>query len=444
MISSPNFSYSTKHLLDKDKIVVGVFGLGYVGLPLSLTFCRAGFHVVGFDIDLEKTQKLNAGESYIQHIGSEGVARAVEDGLFRATTSFPELSTCDALIVCVPTPLTASRNPDLSFIEDTTRAIEPYLRKGQLFCLESTTYPGTTEEVVRPILESGGLKAGKDFHLAYSPEREDPGNKDFSTGTIPKLVGGYTPECTRIATDLYGAVLTEVVPVQSCAVAEATKLLENIYRSVNIALVNELKILLTRMNIDVWDVIDAAKTKPFGFSAFYPGPGLGGHCIPIDPFYLSWRARQFGLNTRFIELAGEVNTAMPDYVIGRVAEALNEASKPIRGSQIFVLGLSYKKDIDDLRESPSITLIELLLARGADVCYNDPFFPNIPPMREHQLDIRSKPLNSKTLESVDLVLIATDHSQYDYAEIGRHASIIVDTRNAMAAHKPCPATIWKA
>ena len=444
MPNTTNPSHS-KHLPDKDEIVVGIFGLGYVGLPLSLTFCGAGLHVVGFDIDLEKIQKLNAGESYIQHIGSEGITRAVEKGLFRATTDFSELSTCDALIVCVPTPLTTSRDPDLSFIENTTRAIAPYLRKGQLFCLESTTYPGTTEEVIRPILEAGGLKAGKDFYLAYSPEREDPGNKDFSTDTIPKLVGGYTPKCTSIATDLYGSVLTEVISVRSCAVAEAAKLLENIYRSVNIALVNELKILLTRMDIDVWDVINAAKTKPFGFSAFYPGPGLGGHCIPIDPFYLSWRARQFGLNTRFIELAGEINTVMPEYVIGRVAEALNEASKPIRGSQIFVLGLSYKKDIDDLRESPSITLIELLLARGANVCYNDPFFPDIPPMREHDLsNIQSQPICPETLQSADLVLIATDHSHYDYVQIGTHARIIVDTRNAMATQRQCEATIWKA
>lgn len=441
------YSYNASHSdrqPDKEKTVVGIFGLGYVGLPLSLTFCQAGFHVVGFDIDLGKTQKLNAGQSYIQHIGSEGISKAVEQGFFRATTDFSELSCCDTLIVCVPTPLTNSREPDLSFVENTARAIAPHLRAGQLFCLESTTYPGTTEEVILPILEAGGLKAGKDFHLAYSPEREDPGNKNFTTGTIPKLVGGYTPECTRIATDLYKAVLAEVVPVQSCAIAEAAKLLENIYRSVNIALVNELKILLTRMDIDVWDVINAAKTKPFGFAAFYPGPGLGGHCIPIDPFYLSWRARQFGLSTRFIELAGEINTAMPEYVIGRVAEALNEIGKSIRGSQIFVLGLSYKSDVDDLRESPSIRIIEQLQSRGANVSYNDPFFPNIPPMREHALDLQNQQLNPETLGAADLVLIATNHSQYDYAAIGTHARIIVDTRNAMANHQQCNAIIWKA
>ena len=426
------------------RTVVGIFGLGYVGLPLSLTFCRAGFQVVGFDIDSEKIAALNAGLSYIQHIGSEGISESVSKGLLRATTDFSELSSCNALIVCVPTPLTASRDPDLSFVKNTTRAIAPHLRKGQLFCLESTTFPGTTEEVIRPILEAGGLKAGKDFYLAYSPEREDPGNKDFSTSTIPKLVGGYTLECTRIATDLYSAALSEVVAVQSCAIAEASKLLENIYRSVNIALVNELKVLLTRMNIDVWQVIDAAKTKPFGFAAFYPGPGLGGHCIPIDPFYLSWRARQFGLSTRFIELAGEINTAMPEYVIGRVAEALNEVGKPIKGSNVFVLGLSYKRDIDDLRESPSIVLIELLQKRGACVYYNDPFFSTIPTMRGHNLDVQSQPLNSKTLKTADVVLIATDHSQYDYDQIGKHARIIVDTRNAMATHQDCAASIWKA
>jgi UDP-N-acetyl-D-glucosamine dehydrogenase len=340
--------------------------------------------------------------------------------------------------------LTASRDPDLSFIESTARTIARHLSNGQLFCLESTTYPGTTQEVIRPILEESGLKAGKDFYLAYSPEREDPGNKDFPTDTIPKIVGGYTEKCTSIAAALYGAAIAEVVPVQSCAVAEAAKLLENIYRSINIALVNELKVLLTRMNIDVWDVINAAKTKPFGFAAFYPGPGLGGHCIPIDPFYLSWRARQFGLNTRFIELAGEINTAMPEYVIGRIAEALNEVCKPIRGSRVFVLGLSYKKDMDDLRESPSIKLIELLQARGADVSYNDPFFQKIPPMRDHHLEIESQSLNKDTLHAADVVVIATDHSQYDYTEIGIHARIVVDTRNAMAAQRQCKATIWKA
>ena len=431
--------------ISTQKSVVGIFGLGYVGLPLSLTFCHAGFRVVGFDVDQEKVTKLNAGRSYIRHMGSEGINQNVNKGLFRATTDFSELTDCNALIVCVPTPLTASRDPDLSFVERTTRAIVPHLHKGQLFCLESTTYPGTTEEVIRPILEESGLQAGKDFNLAYSPEREDPGNQIFSTGTIPKLVGGYTEECTRVATALYGAALAEVVPVQSCAVAEAAKLLENIYRSVNIALVNELKILLTRMDIDIWDVINAAKTKPFGFAAFYPGPGLGGHCIPIDPFYLSWRARQFGLSTRFIELAGEINTAMPEYVISRVAQALNEASKPIKGSKIFVLGLSYKKDVDDLRESPSIAIIELLRSSGADISYNDPFFATIPPMREHQLEnIQSQPLNPTTLKAADLVLIATDHSQYDYNEIGKHAQLIVDTRNAMNESGGHDAKIWKS
>ena len=429
---------------NKVKGVVGIFGLGYVGLPLSLTFCDAGFRVIGFDIDPEKVAILNTGRSYIQHIGSEKVLQAVKSGFFCSTTRYSELENCDALIVCVPTPLTSSRDPDLSFVEDTTRSISRFLRKGQLFCLESTTYPGTTQDIVRPILEDNGLIAGKDFHLAYSPEREDPGNQNFSTQSIPKLVGGYTPECTRVATDLYSAALSEVVPVRSCAIAEAAKLLENIYRSVNIALVNELKVLLTKMDIDVWEVIDAAKTKPFGFTAFYPGPGLGGHCIPIDPFYLSWRVREFGLSTRFIELAGEINTAMPQYVVNRVAEALNEVGKAVRGSQILLLGLSYKRDVDDLRESPSIILIEMLQNYGADVYYNDPFFPEIPPIREHQLNIGALPVNPETLQAADLVLISTDHSQYDYEQIGNNASIVVDTRNAMANVRECKATIWKA
>jgi len=430
--------------IQSNKAVIGVFGLGYVGLPLSLTFCNARQNVIGFDVDQDKVDQLNSGDSYIKHIGSAAIAEAVSSNLFRATTNFSEVSKCDALIVCVPTPLTPNREPDLSFVENTTRAISPYLRAGQLFCLESTTYPGTTNDVIRPILEESNLTAGKDFFLAYSPEREDPGNKNFSTDNIPKLVGGFSSDCTEIAVAFYNLALSQIVPVRSCAVAEAAKLLENIYRSVNIALVNELKVLLTRMDIDIWEVIDAAKTKPFGFSAFYPGPGLGGHCIPIDPFYLSWRARQFDLSTRFIELAGEVNTSMPEYVISRVAEALNEIERPIRKSNILVLGLSYKKDVDDLRESPSIRLIEQLIVRGAAVSFNDPFFPQIPPMRNHHVDIKSEPLTKEVLNKMDLVLIATDHSQYDYEFIGKHAQIIVDTRNCMAKEKPCSASIWKA
>ena len=433
----------TKKTKEKS-LILGVFGLGYVGLPLSLTFCRAGFRVIGFDIDSKKIDKLNSGESYIKHIDETGISQYVKNGLFRASCDFSELSQCDVLIVCVPTPLTPSREPDLSFVQNTTQSIAPYLRKGQLFCLESTTYPGTTEEVVRPLLEAKGLCAGKDFYLAYSPEREDPGNEDFSTNKIPKLVGGYTSECAKAAKTIYGAAFMQVVTVSSCAVAEAAKLLENIYRSVNIALVNELKVLLTRMKIDIWEVVNAAKTKPFGFAAFYPGPGLGGHCIPIDPFYLSWRARQFGLSTRFIELAGEVNTSMPQYVVERIGEALNEVSKPIRGSKIFVLGLAYKKDVDDLRESPSITLIEMLQARGASVYYNDPFFPTIPPMRDHKLSTKSRPVAQATLADADLVLISTDHSCYNYALIGKYARIIVDTRNAMSDEGECNAVIWKA
>ncbi len=430
--------------IQSNKAVIGVFGLGYVGLPLSLTFCNARQNVIGFDVDQDKVNQLNSGDSYIKHIGSAAVTKAISANLFRATTNFSDVSKCDALIVCVPTPLTPNREPDLSFVENTTRAISPYLRAGQLFCLESTTYPGTTSDVIRPILEESNLTAGKEFFLAYSPEREDPGNKNFSTDSIPKLVGGYSSDCTEIAVAFYNLALSHIVPVRSCAVAEAAKLLENIYRSVNIALVNELKVLLTRMDIDIWEVIDAAKTKPFGFSAFYPGPGLGGHCIPIDPFYLSWRARQFDLSTKFIELAGEVNTSMPEYVISRVAEALNEVERPIRKSKILVLGLSYKKDVDDLRESPSIKLIEELIVRGAVVSFNDPFFPQIPPMRNHQVDIKSEPLTKEVLKKMDLVLIATDHSQYDYEFIGKHAQIIVDTRNCMAKEKSCSANVWKA
>lgn len=430
--------------IDKKKAKIGIFGLGYVGLPLSLTFCGKGFSIIGFDIDPEKVDKLNRGESYIQHIGPERVAEAVQAGRFEASTEFARTTECDALIVCVPTPLTRNREPDLSFVVDTTQQIAPYLRKGQLFCLESTTYPGTTEEVLIPILEEGGLKAGEDFWVAYSPEREDPGNKEFGTQTIPKLVGGYSEGCQRVATALYGAALEAVVPVRSCAVAEAAKLLENIYRAVNIALVNELKVLLTRMGIDVWEVIEAAKSKPFGFSAFYPGPGLGGHCIPIDPFYLSWRARQFGLDTRFIELAGQINTGMPEYVVGRVGEALNEQGKPIKGSKILVLGITYKKDVDDTRESPSIELIELLRARGAEICYNDPLIERMPPMRAHHLDMESRELTAQLLADADCVLVATDHSQYDYGFIGEHARLIVDTRNAMARFPQWAGKVWKA
>ena len=430
--------------IEKRDFKVGIYGLGYVGLPLSLVYAAKGFKVLGFDIDASKAEQINAGRSYFHHIASERVAEAVDGGFLEATDDFARTGECDALIVCVPTPLTENREPDLSYVVNTVESIAPHLRRGQLFSLESTTYPGTCEDVIIPILERGGLKAGEDFYVAYSPEREDPGNKDFATQAIPKLVGGHTPDGLEVALALYGSAVEEVVPVSSCTVAETAKLLENIYRAVNIALVNELKVLLVRMGIDVWEVIEAAKTKPFGFTAFYPGPGLGGHCIPIDPFYLTWRARQFGLNTRFIELAGEVNTAMPDYVISRVAEALNERGKPIKGSKVLVLGVSYKKDVDDMRESPSIVLMELLMQRGADVSYNDPYVPSLPPMRQHDLALDSRELTAAAVGEADCVLIATDHSDYDYAWVGEHADLVVDTRNAMVGVTEHAGKVWKA
>jgi len=430
--------------IESKEVLIGIYGLGYVGLPLSLTFAGKGLKVLGFDIDPKKVEKIKRGESYFHHIGSEGIKTAVDSGLFSATNDFSRTKACDALIVCVPTPLTTNREPDLSYVISTTEAIAPHLQVGQLYCLESTTYPGTSNEVIVPILEAGGMKAGKDFFVAYSPEREDPGNKNFSTHSIPKLVGGYSPGCMKVATALYGAALDEVVPVSSCTVAEAAKLLENIYRAVNIAMVNELKTLFIRMGIDVWEVIEAAKTKPFGFTAFYPGPGLGGHCIPIDPFYLTWKARQYELNTRFIELAGEINTAMPEYVVARVGEALNEAAKPIKGSDILVLGIAYKKDVDDMRESPSIVLIELLQKKGAMVSYNDPLVLQIPPMRDHDLQMASREVTQEALEAADCVLVATDHSAYDYKFIGCHAQLIVDTRNTLAAYPQFKDKVWKA
>lgn len=429
----------------KDKTaVVGIIGLGYVGLPLVREFCRVGFNTVGFDIDSEKVKKLNAGKSYIKHIPSELIKELVSQKLFRATDNMKELKNVDAIIICVPTPLTKTKDPDMRFVIGTAQTISENLRPNQLVVLESTTYPGTTEELVKPILEKSGLKAGKDFFLAFSPEREDPGRKDYTTATIPKVVGADDPTSKRLAVSLYSQAIKTIVPVSSTKVAEAAKLLENIYRSVNIAMVNELKVLFDRMGIDIWEVIEAAKTKPFGFQAFYPGPGLGGHCIPIDPFYLSWKARQYDLTTRFIELAGEINTSMPRYVISKVAEALNRHKKPIKGSRILVLGLAYKKDVDDVRESPSITLIELLKEAGAIVDYNDPYIPRTHKQREHDLKMRSKPLSEKMLRSYDCVIIATDHSCYDYDWIVQNANLIVDTRNATAGVKKGRQKIVKA
>jgi UDP-N-acetyl-D-glucosamine dehydrogenase len=410
---------------------VAVVGLGYVGLPLALAFCRrSGLSAVGIDIDPAKASAISEGRSYIRHVDARALADAVREGRLEASTDFARVRDCDAIIICVPTPLTPQREPDLSFVERTAAAIAPQLRPGQLVVLESTTYPGTTEEVVKPILESGsGLVAGRDFYLAFSPEREDPGSS-VPIHTIPKVVGGYTSRCLEAARSLYGRAFDQVVPVSSTRVAELSKLLENIYRSVNIALVNELKMLCDRMGVDVWEVIDAASTKPFGFTSFQPGPGLGGHCIPIDPFYLTWKARQYEFQTRFIELAGEINTAMPQYVVQRTMDALNERGLALKGSHILVLGIAYKKDIDDLRESPAVRIIELLQEKGALVVYHDPYVPRVPRMRQHRLDMVSVPLADDALRDCDAVVIATDHSSVDYARVVASAPLVIDTRNA--------------
>ena len=412
---------------------LGVIGLGYVGLPLLDAFTHAGFSCMGFDVDPAKVDSLNAGKSYIKHVPSSMVSWWLQEKRFEATADMGRLGEPDVLVICVPTPLNDARDPDLAYVEGTARAIAAALRPGQLIVLESTTYPTTTRDVVVPILEASGLKAGEEFFVAYSPEREDPGNPSFSAAGIPKVVGGLDLTSRELAAAMYRQAVAGVVPVSSCEVAEASKVLENIYRAVNIALVNELKVLFDSMGIDVWEVINAAKTKPFGFQAFYPGPGLGGHCIPIDPFYLSWLARKQGLNAKFIELAGEVNRAMPDYVITRLGEALNEQGKPIRGSKICLLGVAYKKDVDDPRESPSFVLLEKLLHRGADLTYNDPHVPRLPEMRHHDLPaMDSQELTPEFLASQDCVLIATDHSAYDYELIVKHAKLVVDTRNATA------------
>lgn len=416
--------------LDQQKTLVGIIGLGYVGLPLAQAFTNGGYSVLGFDIDPVKVEKLSKGESYIGHIDAATISTMKSKG-FSATTDFGRLKEADAILICVPTPLTAAREPDLTYVEKSAEAIAKTLRAGQLVVLESTTYPGTTRRIVQPILEMNGLKVGKDFFLAFSPEREDPGNKNFSAPTIPKVVGGIDPISGELANNLYARVVKKTVPVGSAEVAEASKILENTYRAVNIALVNELKMLYDKMGIDVWEVIEAAKTKPFGYQAFYPGPGLGGHCIPIDPFYLTWIAREYGQSTRFIELAGEINTSMPHYVITRLGEALNDRTKPIRGSNILMLGMAYKKDVDDPRESPGFELMELLLQKGAKVKYNDPHIPTLPPMRHYPgLQMTSSDLSAELLKAQDAVLIVTDHTAYDWSNIVQHAQLVVDTRNA--------------
>ena len=424
------------------QLKVAIIGCGYVGLPLALRFAEAGHKVTGFDTDPKKVQMLNAGKSYIEHIQQNKIQQYVNSKHFGATSDFSRLSEADAIIICVPTPLNEYREPDLSYVENTAKSIQPNLQKGQLVVLESTTYPGTTEELVLPILEKSGLHcpiaAGPehenmavDFFLAFSPEREDPGNKQYGLAHIPKVVGGVNPPSGRAAQALYGQVVARVVPVSSTRAAEMAKLLENIFRCVNIALVNELKLLCQRMGMDVWEVIDAAATKPFGFMPFYPGPGLGGHCIPVDPFYLSWKAREYDFATRFIELAGEVNTAMPYHVVDSIAEALNQHKKSLKGAKLLVLGVAYKKDVDDLRESPTLKIMEILQKRSAEFDYNDPYFPHLHKMRHYDYShMKSVPLNGEMLGKYDAVIIATDHSSYDYAAIVDASKLVVDTRNA--------------
>jgi len=424
-----------------------VVGLGYVGLPLAIQFAQSNITVVGLDTDAKKVELIRKGQTYIKHIPSETIAKMIESKRLSASCDFENVKEADAVIVCVPTPLTKNREPDISYVIETGRSIAPHLSKGTVVVLESTTYPGTTDEDLREVLETGsGMIAGRDFHLAFSPEREDPGNPGSSFELVPKVVGGYTPACLEKAIAIYSRAVTKLVPVSSCRVAEATKLLENIFRSVNIAMVNELKIVYAAMGIDVWEVINAAKTKPFGFMPFYPGPGLGGHCIPIDPFYLTWKAREFEKHTRFIELAGEINTAMPDYVINRVGEALNARRKPLMGSKILILGLAYKPNVDDDRESPSYRLLDKLREQGANVAYHDPYVPVIRPTREHAhwAGTKSVRWDPDTIASFDAVVIATAHAAVNYNELATWAECIVDTRNAMADLNVPNGKVWKA
>ena len=422
---------------------VGIIGLGYVGLPLGLEFALKGFNVIGFDVDERKIPLLKQGKSYIKHISEKKIKQAVDSGKFEAVSDFSRLPEVDAIIICVPTPLNEHREPDMSYVVNTAETIAKYIREGQLVTLESTTYPGTTEEILQPLFENAPITqnkgknkfvVGKDFYLAFSPEREDPNNPDFNTSTIPKVIGGVTKNCIKIAVELYNNVIVKTVPVSSPKVAEATKLVENIYRSVNIALVNELKMVFDRMDIDVWEVIAAASTKPFGFNAFYPGPGLGGHCIPIDPFYLTWKAREFEVNTRFIELAGEINTYMPYYVVENAGKLLNKNKKALNGSKVLILGAAYKKDIDDMRESPSLRLIELFERTGAKVDFNDPYVPKLFKMRKYDYTMKSVPVTANNLKKYDLVVLSTDHTDYDYQFIADNSQLILDTRNAFERH----------
>jgi len=460
---------------------VGIIGMGYVGLPLALEFAKKGIKTLGFDIDESKIPMLNEGRTYIKHILGDRIQEAVDSKQFSATSDFSRLTFCSAVLICVPTPLDDHNNPDLSYVENSTRMVKKYLQPGQLVVLESTTWPGTTEEVLKPILEGNKvnsqssivnretnenqltidnspltihdspltihdslLTCGVDFYLAFSPEREDPNNPDFTTATIPKVLGGVTEKCTELTKILYDHIIVQTVPVSSTRVAEASKLLENIYRSVNIALVNELKMIFDKMDIDIWEVIEAAKTKPFGFTPFYPGPGLGGHCIPIDPFYLSWKAKEFDIHTKFIELAGEINTNQPYYVVQKTMEALNEHGKALKGSKVLILGASYKKNIDDMRESPTLKLIEIFREKGATVEYNDPYVPKLPPTRKYKFDLTSVELNEQNLTSFDIVVISTAHDTYDYAMIFKNAALIVDARNALESKGIKNGKIFKA
>lgn len=417
--------------LNDKSATIGIIGMGYVGLPLMIRYAAIGFKVLGVDVDADKVDKLNSGESYIEHIPAQQIQASLNNG-FEATNNFSRTAEADALILCVPTPLNKYREPDISYIVNTMGALAPFLRAAQVVSLESTTYPGTTEEELLPRMESSGMKVGTDLFLVYSPEREDPGNPDFTTKTIPKVVGGYTQDCLEVGRALYEPAIDHVVAVSSTKVAEMTKLLENIHRAVNIGLVNELKIVSDQMGIDIHEVINAAATKPFGFTPYYPGPGLGGHCIPIDPFYLTWKAREYGVNTRFIELAGEVNTGMPRWIVSKVMDALNHRGKAINGSKILILGIAYKKNVDDMRESPAVELMELLSQKGADISYSDPHVPVFPRMRKHYFDLHSVEITAHSVKKYDLILVATDHSAFDYELIRSNASIIVDTRGVYA------------
>jgi UDP-N-acetyl-D-glucosamine dehydrogenase len=429
-------------------VIVGIVGMGYVGLPLGLAFAAKKINVLGFDLDEKKINLLNKGKGYLNHISDSKIKKAVDSGYLKATTNFSRLPEVDAILICVPTPLTKHREPDMSFVENTSKTIAKYLRKEQLIVLESTTYPGTTEELLLPMFEiTGGknkFKVGEDFYLAFSPEREDPNNPDYTTAEIPKVIGGVTPQCSKVAKALYDQVIIKTVLVSSPKAAEATKLLENIYRSVNIALVNELKMVFDKMNIDVWEVISAASTKPFGFKAFYPGPGLGGHCIPIDPFYLTWKAREFEISTKFIELAGEINTFQPLYVVEKSVEALNQYKKTLNGSKVLILGAAYKKDIDDMRESPSLKLIEIYRAKGARVDYYDPYVPKLPKTRKYHYDLESIYLTKGSLSKYDLVVLSTDHEVFDYEMIAKNSKLIIDTRNAFEKKNLVSKNIFKA